>query len=126
MNFSLEWVRNLLKPGSSAEQKQSLFEEQKKIIDEAEEFDRLSKTPAWTTLLTYLAEQVNATLVESTKYEGDPSRMMWEVTRWNAKRQLLDDLQARVNSTLEERDRLVAEIKELEENAGYAKPHESN
>jgi hypothetical protein len=92
----------------------SIFDQQKEVIDAAEEFDRLTAFPAWIKALRYMAEEVNGTLVEATKHEGDPSIMMWEVVRWNAKRQLLDNLQGMIQSTLAERDRIVEEYKEIE------------
>ena len=98
----------------------SIFEQQKEVIDAAEEWDRLTTFPAWTKALRFMAEEVNATLVESTKHVGDPAKMMWLVNEWNAKRQLLDNLQAQIESDMRERDRIVAEYKEIQ------REHESN
>ena len=95
-------------------QEKSVFEQQKEVIDAAAEWDTLTAFPAWTKALRHLAEEVNATLIEATKHEANPAEMMWHVVRWNAKRQLLDNLQAQIESDMRERDRIIAEYKEIE------------
>jgi hypothetical protein len=97
------------------EPEKSVFEQQKEIIDRAERFDRLTRDPAWLEVLAFLAQRVNGTLIEATSHKYDTAKMMWEVVRWDSKRELLDDLQAHVNSTLEERDRIVSDIKEIQD-----------
>jgi hypothetical protein len=107
-------IRDFFKPRQTAEPDKSVFEQQKEIIDEAEQFDRLTRDPAWLKALEYMADQVNSSLIEATTHKEDPAKMMWQVVRWDAKRELLDDLQARVSQPMAERDRIVQELKELE------------
>ena len=97
---------------------QSIFEQQREVIERAEKFDRLTALPVWVEVLQFMAEDVNGTLAESTKHKADPANMMWGVVRWDAKRELLDQLQAWIDSTLRERDRIVQEIRETNEYTG--------
>lgn len=90
----------------------TIWEQQKEVIDLAEEFDRLTALPAWEKALRFMAEGVNGNLVEATKYKKNPRLMAVYVTRWDARREALDDLVGWINNTLTERDRIVEDYKE--------------
>jgi len=113
-NELLRDIRKLTAP----EQETSTFEQQKEVIEAADEFDSSVFLPGYLRLMKYMAEEVNGTLAEATKYEANQRRMTWEVVRWNAKRQLLDNVQGMIEATLRERDRIVAEYKEMENARG--------
>lgn len=106
------WQNVLNRFRKKPEPEKSVLEQQKEIIDLAEQFDRLTSFPAWLKALRFMGEEVNSMLIEATKLESTPDLMMYEVIRWNAKRQILDNLQGYINSTLAERDRIVEEIRE--------------
>src|SRR5215472_96047 len=113
-NELLRDIRKLTTP----EPETSTFEQQKEVIEAADEFDRLMSLPGYLRLMKYMAEEVNGTLADATKHESNQRRMTWEVVRWNAKRQLLDNVQGMIEATLRERDRIVAEYKEMENARG--------
>lgn len=117
--MNLESILERFKKKPAPPVEKSVFEQQKEIIDEAEEFDRLAALPAWSKALRRLAARVNNSIIEATEHKEDPAKMMWMVVRWDAQREMLDDLQAYINSIINERDRIVAEIKERQDAGLY-------
>lgn len=91
---------------------QTTLEQMKEVIDSAEEFDRLQSLGAWEKVLRYLGAEVNGELIDATKHKYDPVKQSVHVQRWDAKREMLDKLQGWIESTQNERDRIVEEYKE--------------
>lgn len=90
------------------------FEQMKEVIELAEEFDRLQRLPVWEKVLRFLGAEVNSALIEQSKclFDADQGRVRHLI--WNSKRGLLDDLLAWIDSTQNERDRIIKDFKEME------------
>lgn len=62
-----------------------------------------------------MAEKVQNSVFEATKYVNEPGRALVSVTIWNAQRNLLDDTIGWIESVMAERDRIVAEYRGRED-----------
>ncbi len=83
----------------------------KEVIDQAEEFDKLQVLPVWEKILRRLGSEVNGELIEATKFKYEPVRQTAHTVRWDAKRELLDNLLGWMESTQAERERIIEEFK---------------
>lgn len=98
------------------------MEEEERIVAQAIRFDALVVLPGWMEVLEHAAARVNSEIVEATKEPAEeyfidwPERQRIHMIRWNAMREMVDALQALVDDTRKERDRILNE-RELE-NAG--------
>lgn len=90
----------------------------KDVIDQAEEFDRLQAQPVWEKVLRRMGNEVNGELVEATKYKYEPVRQTAHTVRWDAKRELLDNLLGWMESMQRERDRILEDFKEMKHGRG--------
>ena len=90
-------------------------EEEQNIIDLARQFDTLVKVPGWLRVLEFGAERVNRELSDAATTKPEQFRLKTNrVVRWDAQRELLDAMQAHVDTTMAERDRIL-ENRRLEE-----------
>src|SRR5262249_214810 len=88
-------IRGLIeRPPTQPEPPVSTYEQMKEVIDLADEFDKLQHLPIWEKLLRRLGTEVNAELVEATRFKYEPNRQVAHTMRWDAKRELLDNLLA--------------------------------
>lgn len=78
-----------------------MTEEQEGILRRAERFDKLVSQDAWKEILEFAAGRVNDAIILAS--ETEDSR---DVIRWNAKRQMLDDIIHEVEGTRRERDEI--------------------
>jgi hypothetical protein len=106
-------IRAQFQPKQSQAER-STPEQMKDVIDLAEEFDRLQGLPVWEKVLKQMAIEVQAELVEATKYRYEPVRQMAHTVRWDAKRELLDNVLAWIDATQTERLRIIEEFKRIE------------
>lgn len=90
-----------------------MLEEQEKIKAVAGEYDALVSLPAWDRVLQFMAGRVNDKIIEATKTE-----MVNDVVKWNAKRELLDDVIHEVESTRRMRTEILEMEKEMEQKNG--------
>jgi hypothetical protein len=98
---------------------QTTPEQMKEVIDLAEEFDRLQGLPVWEKIVRQMGMEVQTELIEATKFKYEPVRQVAHTTRWDAKRELLDNVLGWIESTQGERDRIIAEFKENQQWAGH-------
>lgn len=89
----------------------SLLDQLKEQIDLAEEFDTLQSLPGWEKVLRFMGAEVNSELMDATRNKFEPIKQTVHVTRWDAKRELLDKMQAYIESAQSERNRIVDEYK---------------
>jgi hypothetical protein len=89
------------------------LEQMKEVIDQADEFDKLQLLPVWEKILKRLGAEVQAELVEATKFKYEPVRQTAHTVRWDAKRELLDNLLGWMESTQVERERIIEEFREM-------------
>ena len=87
------------------------LEQMKEIIDMALEFDKLVVMPGWEKALKYCVAEVNSEVAEATKYKYEPVRQSVHVTRWDAKRELLDGLMGYISKIQSDRDGIIEQIK---------------
>lgn len=87
----------------------------KDVIDLAEEFDRLQALPVWEKVVKQMAIEVQTELVEATKYRYEPVRQTAHTVRWDAKRELLDNVLGWIEATQTERTRIIDEFKREKE-----------
>lgn len=118
-------LRSLLpqKPEAPAE-KQSL-EEQKEILELAVLYDRLVKEPGWEKALKVAAQEVNSEIVEATRMKYEPDRQRVHVIRWDAKRELLDNLTGYIEGILKSRDEILSQHLEESQRLRESKHEES-
>jgi hypothetical protein len=90
-------------------------EQMKEVVDLASEFDRLQGLPVWEKIIVHMGTVVQGELVEATKYRYEPTRQVTHTVRWDAKRELLDNVLGWIEATQRERDRIIAEFKESKE-----------
>ena len=110
---------NLLsKTRSKYEPDESVVEQVRKVIELAEQFDKLQAMPGWETVLRHMAADINAALAQASINTYEPEKQRIAVVRWGAKRELLDDVQSFIESQQAERDRIVAEHKEIRDGRG--------
>ena len=94
-------------------------EEEERIIAQAIRFDALVVLPAWVEVLEHAVQRVNGEITEATKHPGEEYFVDWpeiqriHIVRWNAMREIVDSVQAFVDDTRKERDRILQE-RELE------------
>lgn len=112
-------IRERLKP-RTPDPERSTPEQMKEVIDLAEEFDRLQGLPIWERILRQMAMEVQAELIEATKFKYEPNRQTAHTVRWDAKRELLDNLIHWIDSTQNERQRIVDEFKKESEERQWA------
>lgn len=103
-----------VKPPDMETEKPTL-EQMKDVIELAGEFDKLQALPVWEKILRFMGREVNMALLAQAKCEFDPEQGRVRHLIWNSKRGLLDDLQAWIESTQNERDRIGKEFKEIED-----------
>jgi len=94
------------------EQDEPTIEQIRKVIELAEQFDKLQAMPGWEKALRRMAENINSELASVTSYKYEPERQRIGVVRWDAKRELLDDMQGYIEAQQRERDRIAEEAKE--------------
>lgn len=107
-------IRERLKPRVPQDEK-STPEQMKEVIDLAEEFDRLQGLPVWERLVRQMGMEVQAELIEATKYKYEPERQRTHTMRWDAKRELLDNVLGWIDSTQNERTRIIEDFKRAKE-----------
>jgi len=108
-----EIMRTVFPRPKPPEPEKPTLEQMKEVIDQAEEFDRLQALPVWEKMIKHLGMEVNAELIEATKYKYEPVRQTAHTVRWDAKRELLDNFLGWMESTQRERDRIVEEFREI-------------
>jgi hypothetical protein len=96
----------------AVEEKPTL-EQMKEVIDLADEFDKLQHLPVWEKILKHLGAEVNSELIEATKFRYEPVRQTAHTVRWDAKRELLDGMLGWIESTQNERERIIEEFREM-------------
>lgn len=90
------------------------------ILDRAQKFDRLISQPGWIVLQEFIADKVNAAIIEAA--EDDPLKAELQrlhVIRWNAKRELNDSALAYIAETRKLRDEIVGQQKKRNEQERY-------
>lgn len=92
-------------------QPKSDFEQMKALIERAEQFDALQRTTGWEEILRHMGAEVQNTLIEATNLKHDREHRLMLCDMWDAKRELLDSVQAYIDSTQKERDRIIREYK---------------
>src|SRR5258708_4626799 len=107
-------VRGLLDRPQQQQPAQEIptFEQMKEVIDLAEEFDKVQGLPVWEKILRRMGTEVNAELVEATRFKYEPNRQVAHTVRWDGKRELLDNLLGWMEATQRERNRILDEFKE--------------
>lgn len=95
----------------------STYDQMKEVIDLAEEFDKLQVMPIWEKILRRMGADVNSELLEAARFKYEPVRQTTHTVRWDAKRELLDDVLAWIEATQRERDRIIQDFKELRSGA---------
>ena len=96
------------------EAEKPLLEQLKEQIDLAQEFDTLQSLPAWEKILRFVGAEVNAELMDATRNKLDPKIQAVYVTRWDAKREIVDKVLGYIESAQRERDRIVDEYREAQ------------
>lgn len=96
------------------EPEKPLLEQLKEQIDLAQEFDTLQSLPAWEKILRYVGAEVNSELMDATRNKLDPKIQAVYVTRWDAKREIVDKMLGYIESAQRERDRIVEEYREAQ------------
>jgi hypothetical protein len=86
-------------------------EQMRDVIDLADMFDKLQALAVWEKIVRQMGMEVNAELIEATKYKYEPVRQTAHTTRWDAKRELLDNLLGWIESTQAERARIIEDFK---------------
>lgn len=86
-------------------------EQMRDVIDLADLFDKLQALPVWEKIVRQMGIEVQAELIEATKFKYEPVRQVSHVTRWDAKRELLDNVLGWIDSTQAERNRIIEEFK---------------
>jgi hypothetical protein len=96
-------------------------EEQRKIVAEAERYDRLISEPAWSEVLSLMADKINTTIIHATNPPENGEGVLAnalaktiQVTRWDAQRELLDTVQGHIKFVRGERDRILEEQKVMD------------
>jgi hypothetical protein len=110
------WLRIRGKAVPPPEPERSTPEQMKEVIDLAEEFDRLQGLPVWEKVVRQMASEVQAEIVEATKYRYEPVRQTAHTVRWDAKREMLDNILGWIEQTQNERTRIIDEFKKAKEN----------
>jgi hypothetical protein len=87
------------------------LEQMKEVIESAVEFDKLVVMSGWEKALKYCVAEVNSEVAEATKYKYEPIRQAVHVTRWDAKRELLDGLLGYISKIQRDRDDIIEQIK---------------
>lgn len=87
------------------------LEQMKEVIDAAKEFDSLVVMPGWEKALKYCVAEVNSEVAEATKYKYEPVRQAVHVTRWDAKRELLDGMLGYISKIQRDRDDIIEQVK---------------
>lgn len=90
-------------------------EQMKDVIDLAGEFDDVVKRPGFTKILEFMAREVQNEIASSTQKRYDPEAMRVDVIYWNAKRDLLDSLQAYILDIQRNRDEIVSQFRKSKE-----------
>lgn len=115
MNTLKQYMRSMLPRPKPPGPEKPTAEQMKEVIDLAEEFDRLQALPVWEKIVVRAGTEVNAELIEATKYKYEPVRQTTHTVRWDAKRELLDNMLAWMEATQRERQRIIDEFKDLKE-----------
>lgn len=103
-------VKSVFKPRPSPE------EENAQCIALAEQLDKLVSQPGWEKVLEHAAERVNRTISEAATTDvTNPYHQTIHVIRWNAQRELLDEVLNFVQSTRKQRDEIQSLKREEEE-----------
>ncbi len=106
-----KWATNLFKPTTTSTEPKATLEQMKEIVDTALEFDKLVVMPGWEKALKYCVAEVNSEIVEATKFKYEPNHMAVHVTRWDAKRELLDGLMGYIAAQQKSRDEIIEQMK---------------
>lgn len=126
-----DWGFNLLglkhKIKSSSTEPPPTDEQYRKIIDLADDIEKLVAIKGWDHVCNHITAEVNASIGDAKRLaEVDPEKGRIAVVRWGAKQELADSLIAMIDSAISERDRLVEQYKQYKEsqnggtgNAGY-------
>lgn len=93
------------------EPEQPTLEQIRQVIEQAEKFDKLQAMPGWEDILKFLAAEVNGTLTEAAGMKRKPILQKTFVVRWDAKRELLDNMLGWIDQQQAERDRIVEEAR---------------
>jgi len=104
--FNVRW--RLPKPEQRNEK--STVDQMKEVIELAEGFDRLQALPVWEQIVLHLGKSVTAELMDATKFKFEPARAQVHTIRWDAKREVVDDLLGWIEATQNERARLIEEF----------------
>lgn len=99
-------------------------EEQRKLVAEAEQYDRLIAEPGWKDVLQIMLDTVNASIIDATTPPENGETVLEnalaktiQVTRWDAQRALLDKVQGHIKFVRDERDRIRQEQDRMEHTA---------
>lgn len=87
------------------------YEQMREQIELAERFDKLQGLPVWESIVKRMGGNVNGELAEAAKFRYEPVRQTAHVVRWDAKRELLDDLLGWMDGVQSERDRIIDEFR---------------
>lgn len=111
-------IRSVFTPQQSPE------EENQKCIVLAERLDKVVAQPGWENILEHMAERVNRTISEAATTDvTNPYHQTIHVIRWNAQRELLDEVLNFVQATRKQRDEIQSLKREEEEyvNSTYSR-----
>jgi len=111
--------RTFIRPPAPQPDNRPTYEQMRDVIELAEEFDRLQGTPVWEKILKKLGAEVNGELVEATKFKYEPQRQVTHTVRWDAKREMLDGILGWMESMQRERDRIIEEFREMQQNGRH-------
>lgn len=107
-----DWASKLWSKRNTTTTERSSLEEQKELVDKAERLDRLVEHPGWEDVCRYMVSRVQAAIAEATAHPDDPQKQLTLVTRWDAKRSLLDDTMGWIEGIRKSRDDLVAQFRQ--------------
>ena len=100
---------------SRGTQHPSQQEEQDQILKRAEQFERLEAEPGWAIILQHMVSDVNNAIIEAGNSPIDnPFLKQVHVTRWDAKRQLVDSVQNYIGETMRLKEEILKDRREAE------------
>lgn len=110
-----KWATNLFRNETTTSAPKPSIEQMKEVIDAAQDFDKLVVMPGWERACKFMVGEVNSEIAEATQYKYETSRQAVHVTRWDAKRELLDGLYGYINSMQRSRDEIVSQYRRGDE-----------
>lgn len=90
-------------------------EEQEQILKRADRFERLEAEPGWGEMMEFLAENVNSAILAAASSPAEnPYVKTVHVTRWDAKRELMDAARNYIDETLRLKNEIMEDRRRAE------------